>query len=320
MQELPHEVQVRIMSFLPCSSLMVLSKTVPFTRMFDDRLWQTLCKERYGIDKNFFLIYPQEASKRYLEISQRFEITERLYQKEELLKKALWQGDLVLLAKLCRENPDLARKMYEKRNVVCLDGRLLSYRSMAQELNLPFSWTDRLLCFVEEGHYHLVTENIEKIEDRTLVICKLLSRGEVTLALSLKREKIEKCVLLSSLLLSRKKQVIVQYMPVLLSRKLNKDRQAYILSHAYASGDEEIFTYFEKLFSMVFPPSRKIACFVKYYENSKDVVHFCNLVKEHLGKELRQDVRQMLLQCDLSEINYLIGRGHEVFSFGLLQT
>ena len=310
MQELPHEVQVRIMSFLPCSSLMVLSKTVPFTRMFDDRLWQTLCKERYGIDKNFFLVYPEEARKRYLEISQRFEINEHLYDKEELLKKAFWQGNLVLLARLCRENPELARKMYEKRNTVCLDWRLLSYRTMAQELNLPFSWTDRLLCFVEEGHYHLVKENIEKIEDRTLIICKLLSKGEVTLALSLKREKIEKCVLLSSLLLSCKKQVIAKYIPALLACKLNKSKQAYILSYAYASGDEEIFTYFEKLFTMVFPASRKIVCFVKYYENSKDIVHFYHLVKGLggvYGNKIREDVKQMLLRCNLSEINYLFG-------------
>jgi hypothetical protein len=306
MQELPDEVQVKIMSFLPCSSLIILSKTVPFTRMFDDRLWQTLCKERYGIDKNFFLIYPEEASKRFMELSQRFEITESLYDKEGLLRKAFWQANMVLLARLCREEPDLARRLYEKRNTICLDWRLLSYRTMAQELNLPFSWTERLLCFIEEGRYHLVEENIEKIEDRTFVVCKLLSKGQVALAMRLRKEKIEKCVLLSSLLLCGKKEIIAQHVPFLLSYKLRKNKQVYILSHAYASGDEEIFTYFEKLFALVFPSDRKITCFVRYYENTKNFVHFYHLVREHLKHPIREDTRQKLLQCNLTEINYLL--------------
>ncbi|SPN79675.1 F-box domain-containing protein [Brazilian cedratvirus IHUMI] len=304
MQDLPDEVQIRIMSFLSPHTLIILSRTVPFTRMFDDRTWQTLCRQRYGIDKNFFLVYPQEANKRFLELSQRFEITERFYSKQELLQKALWQRDEALLVRLCKEEPDLVKNVYEKRNTNSVN--LLSYRSIARELNLPFSWNERLLCFVEEGLYSLVEQHIQEVEDRTLIVCKLLSRGQVALALSLKKQKIERCVLLSHLILCADKKTILEYLPLFLSYKLDRSKKEYILSFAYASGQEEIFFYFEKLFTLILPNEQKIASFVRCYKKNKDFVHFYYLLKRHLLLPVREDIKQILFQCQLAEVDYLL--------------
>ncbi|QIN54399.1 F-box domain-containing protein [Cedratvirus kamchatka] len=311
MCDLPCEIQVKIMSFLPCPSLLVLSETVPFSRMFDDSLWQTLCKIRYGIDKKFFLVYPiTRARDRFVEIASRFETMENLHKtRESPLGEAVWQNNHTLLVKLCKEDEKLTRRAYENRNMSCLNWRR-AYRTIAQELNLAFSWQERLLCFVEEGRYDLVEENIDKVTDRTLVLLKLLSQGQVELALKLKREKIEKCLLLANLLLSGEKEKILHYLPLFLSYKLRKSKKEYILSHAYASGDPEIFTYFERLFGFSAQQGNKLLSFARYYENSRNFVQFYYLLTEHgklnKGAVLHENVKQTLLGYNLEEINYVL--------------